>query len=219
MTSSAIVQNPYRAQRRKRPADEISYSHTMANAVFRNARSDLQLFSSYSPRSFSQREVQMATLFNVEKYTLVMNKVETLLADIGHNCAVCYYVDGNHNQHPLHKCPLMQKKCFSCMGDCKKKCSNRPHVPKGQCYYCMLPHFSPRHEPYHNDYGVSGECTMLGKDRIVPLAWLYWNEFKVALSEKYGADQVGSREKFAKWMCLVNDGGILNVLDIIAEIH
>ena len=209
--------NPYRGNKRKRTTDNVTSPHTLAQATFQNAGLDAQLFASFAPDSLTQREVQVSVCFNIQKYTEVMHRVEIILADIGDNCAVCWYDAGAYVVHTFSKCPKMRQKCFGCMGHCQK-CTYRIHVPKGQCYFCMLPHRSPRGEPYHSDYQQE-TCNMLGRDRLKPLAWLYYDEFKVDLVEKFGADQVGTREQAAKWMATVNEGGILNMLEIVAMIE
>ena len=112
----------------------------------------------------------------------------------------------------------MLRRCISCLGDCTGKCPNRRFVPEGHCYYCMLPHRSPRNEPYHKEYdGFS--CTMSGKDRILPLAWLYWEEFYQELIKCYGSEVIGTRANASKWMVTLNEGGLLNVIELVSRIQ
>ena len=172
-----------------------------------------------SPSNLSQSELTKRQCMDMRKYTQIVFKVETLLSDIGDHCAVCYYNVGTRTNHTLQQCPLVRTKCIGCMGnECQKKCGNRLRVPEGHCYFCMMPLRSPRSEPYHSAY-LDNKCTMNGRDRILPLAWLYCDEFHDSLSEELGTNVTRNRKNVAEWMVTVNEGGLLNALDLVARIN
>ncbi len=150
-------------------------------------------------------------------FTAVLDRVKAVTTDIGDNCAICYYSRRVLVQHMLALCPLMKDRCYQCYTECGL-CCPRSSIPSGHCYFCLLPRRKPNNEPYHGP-NMGSRCEMWGRDRIKPLAMLYWEDNKENLVEEFGIENVGDREKAARWIVQQNAAGFLNAIILVSRLN
>lgn len=66
---------------------------------------------------------------------------------------------------------------------------------------------------------MGSRCEMWGRDRIKPLAMLYWEDNKENLVEEFGIENVGDREKAARWIVQQNAAGFLNAIILVSRLN